>query len=339
MENLSIEKFSPKKAELITLAEKYKSLTIKGVEDKTGYLQVDTARKDLKKHISGIDKTRKALNEDALTFQRAVNKMAKDLVEIVESTKEDLEKKLKDIDEQKEKLKRMELAPVRKAKLVEINIEVEDDFILLMDDTRFNEFYYQKKADYEEAKRIKVEAEAAEERRKLQEAQDKLDADRKALEEEKRIEAAKKQAAEDARLQAERDAKLAADKAEQDKKDALTAAAKEKQDAIDAEQKKAKEAADKAEKEKQDIIAEQKRKDDERIAKEEREAKEEIDRLATEKVEQDKAEKMKKYQNFLKENDADKAILITGEMPADQFVTRKANIFTLYKKVSQIIIS
>lgn len=326
MESLNIEKFNPKKAELVTLAERYKNLTINGVDDKTGYLQVDTARKDVKKVISDIKKTGLSIRDDANKFVKNVIQVEKDLIGVIEPIRLELEGKLAEIDIEKEKQKRMAQAPERKAKLAEINITVEDDFILLMDDSRFNEFYFQKKSAYheEQARIAKEEADAREveakrirdiEESKLQAERDKLAEERRKLDEDKRIEDAKRKAADDARLKAERDAKLAADKAEQDKKDALAKAEKEKQDLIDA----------------------QARKEQERIDAENKAKQDELDRLESIKKENERNEKLKKYQKFLKDNGADGAI-IHELPPVDSIVNRQGNKFTLYKKIAEITI-
>ena len=78
MEKLDIEKFNPTKAEIVALAEKYKSLTIKGVDDKQGYALVDEARKELKKVRVKIAKDGKLLRSEAVDFQKAVIAKEKD---------------------------------------------------------------------------------------------------------------------------------------------------------------------------------------------------------------------------------------------------------------------
>ena len=49
---LNIEKFSPKKAELLDVSKKYLFLEIKGIDDKQGYMVVGEARKDLKRNLT-----------------------------------------------------------------------------------------------------------------------------------------------------------------------------------------------------------------------------------------------------------------------------------------------
>ena len=189
--NLEIEKFNPTKAELSSLASKYSSLEISGIDDKTGYLIVDEARKDLKSKRVLIAKTGKAMRDDA-------NKFAQD--------KQCL------IDDERVKIERQELLPVRKKQLSEIDIELSDDEVLLMDDKKFNEFLVEQKSIF------------------LYKKEQELKAKEEKLAREKELEDAKKQAVLEAEKQAEArerqlkiDAENAARQAEVDKKNAVEA--------------------------------------------------------------------------------------------------------------------
>lgn len=246
MKNLDINKFEPKKVELVELSDKYKNLEIKGVDDKDGYSLVDVARKNLKSKRVEITKTGKAMRDDALKFQRAVIAKEKELVGIIEPVEIELKKKQASIDEEREKISRIELLPNRKKWLKAIDVEMEDDFILLMDDAQYEAFYNKKNAIFLDKKA-----------QKLKEKEDKIAR-------EKEIEDAKKQARIDAEKQAKIDADNAKIKAEQDKQRAIQ---KEK---------------DKAEKEKQRIIQEQKNKE-QAIKDEEYRKKEEQEQLEKKK--------------------------------------------------------
>ena len=49
MENINLDLFHPKKAELQKMADQYKNLDIKGLDDKEGYKLVHQAEMELKK--------------------------------------------------------------------------------------------------------------------------------------------------------------------------------------------------------------------------------------------------------------------------------------------------
>lgn len=174
MKTLNIEKFNPTKAEITSLVEKYKSLTISGIDDKAGYEAVHKARVELKNVRVNITKTGKSMREEALKFQKDVIAKEKELVEMVEPTERELESKQQAIDEEKEKIKRQSLLPERREKLQSINVVVEDDFLLLMDEARFTEFFNQKNTEF-----------LAEKERLMKEEQEKLEAEKRAMQDKK----------------------------------------------------------------------------------------------------------------------------------------------------------
>ena len=230
METLNIEKFNPTVAEINALVSKYATLEIKSIDDKAGYIAVDTARKELKKVRVEITKTGKAMREEAVAFQKAVIAKEKELVELVEPTEKALEAKQDAIDLEKEKQKRIGLLPERKAKLETIGYEWGNIDLLALDDTQFDTLFNQKNAEY-----------LAEKERLMREEQEKLEAEKRKIQEEKEakerearrqeeLDLARKQAAEQAIKDAERKAKeeaeqkireeeqkIAAEKAEQEK--------------------------------------------------------------------------------------------------------------------------
>jgi len=263
METLNIEKFSPKKAELVALADSYKALTINGVEDKEGYLAVDNARKELKTKRVQIQKDGKSLREEAVTFQRAVISKEKELIGIIEPIETELAEKQAVIEEEKQKIKRKESLPSRIAKLAEIEVVVTEDFLLLMDDAKFDSYLNERRAGYLEAKEAKMKElqEAAE--KKAQEEQNKLNAEKKKIEDEKRK-------IEEEKLSIERD----------------------KQHQLDLEKART-EAAENAKKEAEEAAVKEK----------ERLEKIEAEKLATEKAEKERLEKGKKYKAFLAQHE------------------------------------
>jgi hypothetical protein len=194
---LKIEKFNPTKAEVMQLAEQYSHIEIKDVNDKVGYDFADTARKELKKVRVSIQKTGKELRADALSFQKKVIELEKELVGIIEPIEKDIADKQQAIDEEKEKIKRAKLLPGRIEKLKSIQVVVADDFLLLLDDQKFEEFYNQKNTEF-----------LAEEKRKLDEERQKIEDDKRRIEAEKTRQAELEQARQEAREAERRQAEL-----------------------------------------------------------------------------------------------------------------------------------
>jgi len=259
-----------------------------------------------------ITRQGKAMRVEALKFQKDVIAIEKEFIELIEPVERELEAKQKVIDEEKTKIRRKELLPERKEKLARIDIEVEDDFLLLMDDNRFDEFYNTKNAEHLEAKELKAKERQEERERAMRVEQDKMAERERKLEEEKRIEEAKKKAEEEARAKAIKDTELAKLNAEKEAEEAKAKAEKEKADAIKAEQEKAKQ-------EKEALIAEQKRKEEEKI-KAEKEAKQfEAEQIAEEKV-----------QKFLKDNGW------SEKNKNDFIIVNEPNKVVLFKKVGEL---
>lgn len=236
----------------------------------------------------------------------------KELIALIEPMETELEARTAAIDEEKEKLKRQELLPERRARLAEIDVVVDDEFILVMDDNRFNQFLNVKISENLAEKQRKFKEEREAEEKRIAEEKEKIEAEKRKLEEEKRIEAAKKAAEKEAQEKAERDAEIAKKKAE-----------KEKADAVEAERLK-------AEAEKKKIIEEQERKERERLEAEQK-AKDEAEAKAKkEKEDQERLEAQKKYQAFLKKHG------YSEEAKADFVIQAKDGKITLFKKIGEI---
>jgi len=307
MENKEIKVFSPTEAELNKLVKESNGLEIKGIDDEVGYNLVHKARINLKSARVMIKKCGKEAREEAIKFQRDIISKENELIAMIEPTEKNLEEKQRAIDDEKKRLKRLELLPEKKEKLKEINITIDDNFILGLDEDSFNSFFNDKKLEYLEEKERLAEEKRLKEEMILKEKKDKLDEDRLKLEEDKRLERAKKKAVKEAKENAVKDAIAAKVKAEEDKKNAIE----------DAKQK---------------LIQEQKEKDDARIAEEEKLVKESQDKLDKEKADKEKMEKEKKYQKFLSENGY-------NDDTKDKFlIVPKNNIVILYKKVAEYII-
>jgi len=289
MTTFNMEKFSPKKAELTELANSYKNLVIKGIDDKEGYKIVDEARKNLKKKRVEITNTGKELRQEARDFADAVIKAQKELVAIIEPLEKDLKEKQDNIKEEQLKIDRAVLLPERKEKLAKINCtEKVDDDLLMMSPEDFNSYYNDKTAEYLEEEKRKLE----EEKERL--AQEEIDRKAKIAQEEADKIAEKKRLKdlEEARKQAKKDAE---EKAEEDKKKAVEEERKrgeaEKQKIIDDQKRKELEAKHKKELE----VQEAKHKEEKRIQVEEEKEK-------SKQVEKANMEKRKRFVEWLQEN-------------------------------------
>lgn len=306
MENLNIEKFSPTKVELLTLADKYKALTIKGIDDKEGYMAVHKARIELKNARTNLKNNGKLARSEALAYQKAVIKLENELVAIVEPIEKDLEAKQDAIDKEIEKNKRKVLLPGRKEKLAEINVENSDDSLLTMDDSEFLSYFNQKKLEYLETKERKIKEDEEKKAFELAESETKRQAEADKVEEERQA----KLKEENDKLELERQRiKAEADKVEAEKKrlaDQVLEAEKEKQRQVELETAK-----------KQAIKAEAKRIETERLVKEEKK-----------RLEKENLEKQAKYQNFLKDNN----------YTPDDIIKTVGQKTMLYRKVAEIII-
>ena len=277
MNNLDISQFSPQKAELLTIVERYKGLTINGVDDQAGYKMVDEARKDLAKKRVYISKTAKDLRSEAIAFQKSVIELEKELVGIIEPLELEFKNQTAAIDQEKLRLKRIALLPERQEKLKAIGVQVLDRDLLDMTDEDFTVFYNQEHTKVLEAKAKAI----AEEEARIQREKE-LEAEREKARQEQIIkdeeEAKRKEAAHKAELEATRL------RIEKEKEESLEKAEKEKQALIDAHAREKEEARLKAERDQKE--AEQK----------------ELELKAAAQAEEERVNKMKAYQAFLSKN-------------------------------------
>lgn len=312
MENLNIEEFNPKKAELVALAKSCKDLVIKGVDDVEGYELVDSKRKQLKSARVEIKKTGKKMRDGAIAFQRAVIEKENEFVSIIEPLEIELENKQKAIDIEKEKIKRMELLPERKEKLSKVNVEVTDDEILSMDDITFHTFLNEKTTEFlAEKERLLEEERLKAEEKKRKEAEEKAEQER-LLELKKQEEIKEKQRQEEIKKAEEKAAK-----------DAIAYAEKEKEEAI--------------KKEKEESLKREKAIRDEHEAEEKARIQREVEariiqerKEAQDKAEQERIDKDKKWKDFLKK------MGWTKETEDEFYIKGEQNKRIIYKKIGEI---
>jgi len=194
---LDIEKFNPKVAELETIANKAKKLTVSDLHNTSEVAIVKEKRIELGKVRRSIEETGKALRSDAIVFQKEVLKRERELILII-SPEED---RLKQIETDSKKLlireDREKLLPERCEKFRVAGLEVGDNDLLEMDDNDFVVFYNEKLSEKLEDDRIKAEEEKAEEEEKknkkerlaqdkIDKAQDKIDEEKRKIEQDKR---------------------------------------------------------------------------------------------------------------------------------------------------------
>lgn len=228
METLDLQQFNPDKATLLKLKEECSGLEIKGIDDKVGYDIVHSKRMELKTTRVDITKKGKELRQNALDFQKKVISYEKELIEIIEPIERNLEEKEKAIDLEKEKIKRQKLLPERLEKLSKIDCVISNDEILSMDDNEFDKFYNEKNTLFLAEKQRQLDeanAKLEDERRKIQEAKDREVAEKQRQSE---LEQARKEAEEKAKLEmelkikkeAEEKQRLEAERLKQEKEEA-----------------------------------------------------------------------------------------------------------------------
>ena len=309
MENLNLEKFNPKKAELEVVINKYKNLQITGVEDKEGYLAVKEARKDLQKKRKFYKDTGLELRGDANAFAKKVLKVENEIIALIEPEEAVLKGKQEAIDKIGIMIARKALLPIRIEKLAEFGVVVDEAFLLELTDVEFSDFMVGKQKEYLENKAAELKAQED----KLSAAKAMQDAIDAAAEKTREEEAAK--------------AKLAEQKVEQDKIDKERehelALKKLEDDKILAEQNR-KDEIKRLEDEKIEAVRVEKQKAlDENIAKEKEQARIDAEKIAK----QQKLEKQKAYTAFLAKynfvDDGSFKIIVEGDTA------------TLYKKLGE----
>lgn len=320
MENLSLEEFNPKKAEVIALANKFRSLVIKDINDVDGYKAVHEAQMALVHARVNIVKSSKQAREKAIDYNKAVLKLEKELIAEIEPVEKSLKNQKDTIDKLKERAQRVQILPDRRERLKAVEVELTDDEIIDMTGVEFQDYLNQAKSAQLTRQEAKIKAE-----------NDRLDEERRKLDKEKEDERIRQEEAKRQQEKAAEDLRLAKEKADLEKKQEEERVAKEKQDLIDKAEREKAEAKAKADKEKQDLIDEQKRVETARLKKIEDDRIAEEERIAKEKKERKLLEQRAGYNKWLIENGVTKENYTT-----DFFVKTDGNKRTLFKKISEI---
>lgn len=198
--------FDITEASIAKLKADAQSIVINGVDDKQGYKEAETARKFIKSKRVAVNKKREELNEEAIAYQRTVNAEAKRITSMLEPIEEELEAKIKAIDDEKERIKveairaKQEKIASRFKQLLKLGMlligemyhigdqRVSHGEIETWDDEIWTDFVQICQREYDENQRILSEKKAEAERieaEKLAEAKriaDEIEAERQRLE-------------------------------------------------------------------------------------------------------------------------------------------------------------
>jgi len=226
MENLNIEQFNPKVAELQTLAGKAQAVNI------TDLVAVKEVRLELKNARVEITKTGKAMRDDANAFSKAVIAKEKELIALIEPEEEKLKEAEAAEKQRVEQEERKVLLPERKERLDSIGDDREalDANLLEMDGAAFETYYNQRLAAKNEADRAEIDRQNAEIARKQAEIAEKEQSEAREAETKEREEKARKEgekkAKQDAKdkLQKEADKRKADEEIAQEEENARVAA-------------------------------------------------------------------------------------------------------------------
>lgn len=165
-ETLNMDQFNPKKNELIVLADEAKQALSIEIVDKKTYEQVHQAEMMLKEARISVEKTWKAMREDAIAFQKKVIEVEKDLVSVISPTEEALKAKKKAWNDEQERKKEEEARKAEEAlnnrvqELAKYGYTPEDMFDLkIKTDEEFTVLLNEKKSLWEQAEEIRIRKE------------------------------------------------------------------------------------------------------------------------------------------------------------------------------------
>lgn len=208
MPELNIDKFEPKRVELVELAKEAFLITAENP-----LKEIMEMRKRLQKARTSITNAGKEIRNDAIAFQKAVIAHEKDLVGIVQPEEDRLSQLEFEAEQAEEMERRAQFLPRRRTRLNDIDPAllsiVTDEKILSLDGAQFEGFINECVAAKNESDRKKI------------------DADRAKIDEEKNKIAREKELAE----AEERGRKAAEEKKERDEKERSEREAREKQEA------------------------------------------------------------------------------------------------------------
>lgn len=113
MENLNLDLFSPKKAELQELATKYAGLKIEWIDDKKWFEAVHKAQMELRNARISIEKTRLEYTRQFDEAKKQAISLEKELLAIIVPIEEELKAQKEAIEAEKERIRQEELEQKR----------------------------------------------------------------------------------------------------------------------------------------------------------------------------------------------------------------------------------
>jgi len=208
--DLELIKYDVTEAAISAMNSQYMPLKINGIDDKDGYAVVDKARKVVKGKRIEVEKKRKELNADALSWQKAVNAKAKRIFDLLEPIENHLVAEQKAVDDELARIEaERKAAEERKiqdriTEIAKFGVVLPYGEIATMTDVEYDEKFAEVRAGWE-AKQAKIAAEKAEAERKTAEEAEarRLEDERIAAERAELEEMKKAQEAELAKLREE----------------------------------------------------------------------------------------------------------------------------------------
>lgn len=235
METLDIEKFDPTVTQLTEMVKKTKKVKVTDFEDKKQIAIVHENRIALKGTRVKIEKTGKALRENAVAFQKAVIAKEKELIAIIEPE----ETRLLALEDEAENLSikkdRLEKLPSRIQRLTDVDAEIKEEHLLSMDDFAFESYLNARTVEFnriQNEKAAKIIEEKADKIRKEQEyTENKLAAERALIESDRLANEREKQRLENEKTTREREEKAR----EEERKNAKIEAERKENERIESE--------------------------------------------------------------------------------------------------------
>lgn len=198
-------KFPIRREDLVEFVNQYNDLKVIDVNDKEGYKAMDTARKALKAKRSFITTTGKMTRDFANKYCKAVIELEKSLVEIVSPREDEFEKRLDEIDAEKDRL--------REEEKKKEDDRIQDMLNLLRNVGADMDIYELKAITPERFEVVLKEATEAFEKKQAEEAEQARLAEIERVAEEKRLEQERGRQEEERKRQAEEQAKINAENA------------------------------------------------------------------------------------------------------------------------------
>lgn len=220
-----IEEFSPMVADIKTVVEYSKGITISDFTNKAQIKLVTEQRKKLRDIRTSITKQGKVFRQKAVDFNKAVLSKEKELIALVEPEEDRLKALEEKAEQEKLKADRVELLPKRYEKLATIGDDeaITDNELLSMDSATFDAYYNKRVSAKNNAERAALDAERKKYEDELAEFRRKEDAlalEAKRVADQKEWEARQEEKRKHDEENAERERKLKEEVAEKEKKEA-----------------------------------------------------------------------------------------------------------------------